>query len=44
MEKKVKERKAVLQSGNYSDLKDVEMSPLHSVSVLLLECTPASGE
>lgn len=44
MEKKVKERKEVLQSGNYYDLKDVEMSPLHSVSVLLLECTSASRE
>lgn len=35
--KKVKERKEVLQSGNYYDLKDAETSPLHSVGVLLME-------
>lgn len=35
--KKVKEREEVLQSGNYYDLQDAEMSSLQSVSVLLLE-------
>lgn len=34
--KKVKERE-VLQSGNYYDLKDAEMSSLHSGGVLLPE-------